>query len=183
MATIQNEKSFNAALKAISKSGEALASYIHNAGLFALSQVNEHGNTGFATRLIEALGRKHDAKRVEKWLCTYGKLGMKAGQLVYRARRDINPETLDATLKEAEATPYWELTAQEHHAFKFDAYAMLQSILSRAKTAEERRSAGEEVSIAGTEVLDKVQALLKEHQEKVAATVAAAVAANQKAPA
>ena len=130
MANIQNEKGFNAALAAIKKSGEALAQYIHNAGLFALAQVNEHGNDGFAVRLLEAMGKKHDAKRVEKWLCHYGKLGMKAGVLVYRARRDINPETLDAVLNEAANTPYWELTEQEHHVFKFNGLSMLQSIVS-----------------------------------------------------
>lgn len=179
MSNIKNEKSFNAALKAISKSGEALASYIHNAGLFAIEQVNEHGNDGFGVRLIEALGRKHDAKRVEKWLCHFGKFGMKQGKLVYRKRHDIQPENLTAILEQAEATPYWELTAQEHHVFKFNAVSMLQSILARYKTAQEKADAGEEVSIEGADLLASVEKLLAEAKAKAGAAVAAQIAATK----
>src|SRR3970040_1648572 len=112
-----NEKGFNKALATIKKQGDELAQAIHDAGLFAVSQANEHGNTGFGVRLMEALGRKHDAKRVEKWLCTFGKFGIKDGELVYRKRKDINAENLDSTLQKASDTPYWELTKQEHHKF------------------------------------------------------------------
>lgn len=179
MSKIENEKSFNGVLKAIAKSGEALANYIHSAGLFALAQVNEHGNDGFAVRLIEAMGRKHDAKRVEKWLCHFGKLGMKAGKIVYRARRDIAPENIDAWLKKAEETPYWELTEQEHHAFKFNGLSMLQGIVSRFETAKEKAQAGEEVVIENDDVLDEVQAVIKKHLAmRAAAAKAAALGAS-----
>ena len=185
MSKIENEKSFNGILKAIAKSGEALAVYIHEAGLFALVQVNEHGNDGFAVRLIEAMGKKHDAKRVEKWLCHFGKLGMKADKLVYRARRDINPETIDAVLRDANDTPYWELTEQEHHAFKFNGLSMLESIVRRYNTAQEKANAGEEVVIEHDDVLAEVQAVIKKHQDARAAAAKAAVqgAANDQTPA
>lgn len=177
MSKIENEKGFNSAIAAIKKSGEALANYVHNAGLFALAQVNEHGNDGFAVRLLEALGRKHDAKRVEKWLCHFGKLGMKSGKLVYRARRDITPETIDAILKEAESIPYWDFTEQEHHVFKFNGLTMLQSIVSRLNTANEKAQAGEEVEITSPEVVAEVAAILEKYKAKAAATTAAAIAA------
>jgi hypothetical protein len=176
MSQIQNEVSFNKALKAINKSGEALAEYIHAAGLFALLQVNQHNNNGFAVRLLEAMGKKHDAKRVEKWLCHFGKLGMKGGLLVYRARRDITPETLDKFQAEAAQTPYWELTEQEHHAFKFNCLGMLESILSRSDTAKAKAAAGEEVEIVGPDLVAEVTAIINRHKAAAAAQVQATVA-------
>lgn len=175
MANVINEVGFNKALKAITKSGEALADYIHSAGLFALAQVNEHGNDGFAVRLLEAMGKKHDAARVEKWLCHFGKLGMKAGKLVYRARRDITPENLEAVLTEAQNTPYWELTAQTHHIYRFNCLSMLESIINRQATAKEKAAAGEEVEFIGPDLVADVQAIIAKHKAAVGAQVAAAV--------
>lgn len=179
MANIQNEKSFNSVLKAISKSGEALANYIHQAALFALAQVNEHGNDGFATRLIEAMGRKHDVARVEKWFCHFGKLGMKGGKLVYRARRDITAENLEAILKEAEAVPYWELNEQPHHVFKFNCLSMLESIVTREQTAKEKAAKGDEVEFIGPNLVAEVQALIAKHKAAAGAQVKAALQGQQ----
>jgi hypothetical protein len=173
-ATINNDKSFNTAIAGIRKNSESLAELVHSAGLFAIKQANEHGNTGFGERLIEALGRKHDAKRVEKWLCYFGKFGMKAGKLVYRARKDIGPENLDAWLEKASATPYYDLTAQEHHGFTFDGLAGLKSILKRHATAIEKAQAGEEVTMKNEGVLAEVQALLAKYDKTAAPTAAAA---------
>ena len=44
----QTEKSFNSNIAAIKKGAEAMAMAIHNAGLFAIAQANEHGNIGYA---------------------------------------------------------------------------------------------------------------------------------------
>lgn len=157
------EKGFNATIKAISIGGDKLATMIHSAGLFALAQVNEHGNSGFGVRLIEAMGKKHDVKRVEKWFCHFGKFGIKSGVLVYRARRDIAPENMTAWAEKADATPYWELTEQEHHKFSFNGLAMLESIVKRLDKAKEKASAGEEVNISNESVMEGVLALLKKH--------------------
>lgn len=157
------EKGFNATIKVITTGGDKLATMIHSAGLFALAQVNEHGNSGFGVRLIEAMGKKHDVKRVEKWLCHFGKFGIKAGVLIYRARRNILPENIDAWAEKANATPYWELTEQEHHKFSFDTLAMLQSILNRHTKALEKKGAGEEVSIANEAALADVTAILNKY--------------------
>ena len=161
------EKSFNSTLKAISKNGEALAQDIHDAACFALRQANEHGNVGFGTRLVEAMGKKHDVKRVEKWLCHFGKFGMKKGELVYRARRDILPENLEAQQDKAEAMPYWELTEQEHHKFTFDGVAMLHSIMNRYANAQGRLNAGiKDVEIKNESVVADIQAILDKYAPK-----------------
>lgn len=175
--TQYTEKSFNVVLKAIAQGGEKLATMIHNAGLFALAQANEHGNTGFGERLITAMGKKHDVKRVEKWLCHFGKFGMKSGKLVYRARRDILPENLEAWQAKAAACPYWELTEQEHHKFTFDALSMLQGILNRHAKAVEKKNAGDEVSIANEAALADVSAILNKYAAAASKAAAPAAAA------
>ena len=174
MEKVITEKGFNGALKAIRASGDRLAATIHAAGLFALAQVNEHGNTGFGERLMDALGRKHDAKRVEKWLCHFGKFGMKSGKLVYRNRKDINAENMDATMQKAEATPYWELTQQEHHKFSVDYLTMLNVFESKHNRAVALRESGEEAIENNVAILDDIAALIQKYKTPVAIPAPAA---------
>lgn len=162
---MMNEKSFNAALKNIHKSGESLAQSIHEAGLFAIAQANEHGNTGFGVRLMDAIGKKHDAKRVEKWLCTFGKFGIKDGVLVFRKRKDIGPENLEATLEKANAMPYWELTKQEHHKFHVNYLTILQGMLKKHEKAEALRTEGKEADEENIAILDEVKVLIARYQQ------------------
>lgn len=169
--SIVTEKSFNSALTIIKKSGESLAQAIHEAGCFAINQANIHGNIGFGVRLMEAIGRKHDAKRVEKWLCTFGKFGMKAGELVYRKRKDIHEENYAAALEKANSTPYWELTQQEHCVFTVDYLAGIKSLVAKHDKAESLRGEGKEADEKNVAILDEVKAILARY------TVPAAVAA------
>jgi hypothetical protein len=160
MTTI-NEKQFNATIKAINGNSEALAQAIHEAGLFAIAQANLHGNDGFAVRLIEAMGKKHDAQRVATWLMKFGKLGVKKGIMVYRKRLDITPENAQSFVDKADATPYWELTSQPQIKMTIDYLALLHSIVKRHSTAEESRKEGKEVTELHPEVLAQVKELLK----------------------
>lgn len=169
---MMNEKTFNVTLKAINANGEKLADAIHNAGLFAISQANEHGNTGFGVRLMDAIGKKLDAKRVEKWLCTFGKFGIKEGVLIYRKRKDIGPENLEAVLQKADQTPYWELSKQEHHKFSVNYLSELLGMLKKHEKAEKLRTEGKEASEDNVAILDEVKALIAKYQQQ-AATAAA----------
>ncbi|UOF80661.1 hypothetical protein [Caudoviricetes sp.] len=162
------EKSFNVSLKIIRNMGDKFAQSVHEAGMFALQQANLHNNNGFAVRLMEAVGKKHDAKRLEKWLCHFGKLGIKQGILVYRNRKDIVAETVDATLAAAEATPYWELTQQEHHKMTFDTLAALKSLIARHDTVQKAGVEGKPVEIKHEAEFAAVKALF----EKLSGTAA-----------
>lgn len=166
-----NEKGFNAALKRIKINADTLAQAIHDAGIFAIAQANEHGNIGFGTRLVEAMGKKHDAQRVVTWLCHFGKFGVKGGELVYRARKDIGPDKIEATIAAAEATPYWELTKQKELTYKVDYLALLNSLLNRHEKAEELRAEGREVDESNITVLDEVRELIARHQAAAAKAV------------
>lgn len=170
-----NEKTFNAALKTITGTGEKLASSIHDAGCFAIAQANEHGNIGFAVRLRDAMGKKHDAQRVVTWLCHFGKIGVKDGMLVYRKRKDIQPENMDAWLVKAEATPYWEFTKQKQLIEKIDYLAMLKSISTKHKNAQIKLDEGGQVVESNVGVLIEVEKLLAKLTAKAAPAQAQAV--------
>jgi hypothetical protein len=160
MTTI-NEKQFNVTIKNIKKNADDLAQSIHEAGVFAISQANIHGNDGFAQRLMEAMGKKHDAQRVATWLMKFGKLGIKNGVMVYRKRKDIEPENAQSFIDAAEATPYWELTPQPQLKMTVDYLSLLHGIVKRHETAEANRKEGKEVTELHTDVLAQVCELLK----------------------
>lgn len=162
-----NEKSFNGALKAIKGQSEKLAETIHEAGLFAISQANEHGNDGFAVRLVEAMGKKHAAQAVVTWLCTYGKLGVKKGVLVYRARKDIVPENLDAWLVKATEHPYWEKLEKKELAFSVDLLAGLENLLNRYSQAKTKEAEGKEVNIAHAEMVNAIVKMVADNKAMV----------------
>lgn len=160
MATI-NEKQFNTTIKAIKSNAESLAQSIHDAGVFAIAQANIHGNDGFAVRLMEAMGKKHDAQRVATWLMKFGKLGVKKGIMVYRKRLDITPENAQSFIDQADTTPYWELTIQPQLKMTIDYLALLHGLVKRHETAETSRKEGKEVTELHPEVLAEVKAMLK----------------------
>jgi hypothetical protein len=159
-------KDFNKAIESIKNNAEKLAATIHEAGMFAIAQANEHGNTGFGVRLIEALGKKHNAKSVAKWLQTFGKFGVKKGELVYKARKDINATNLEAWLVKANATPYWELTPDTITIVKYDYLTMLKGIVAKHKKASELESEGKTVVENNVAVIAEVEALLAKFQAK-----------------
>lgn len=155
-----NDKQFNTTLKAIKTNSENLANQIHSAGVFAIAQANLHGNNGFADRLIEALGKKHDAQRVATWLMKFGCLGVKGNKMIYRKRKDITPENAQSFVDKAEAMPYWELTPQKQLKMTVDYLSLLHGLVKRHTTAEEARKDGKEVEELHPEVLAMVRELL-----------------------
>jgi len=167
----QNEKMFNSTIKAIKTLSENLADDIHDAGLFALTQVNEHGNDGFCVRLVEAMGKKHDAQRVVNWLVRFGKVGVKDGHIIYKNRKDITPETLPAWIEKAEATPYWELTPQKKLIERVDYLASLAAIIHKHKAMEKKAAEGAQVEELNVGVIKEVEALIARLTAKPAQVV------------
>lgn len=159
-----NEKGFNGALKAIKGQSEKLAETIHEAGLFAIAQANEHGNDGFAVRLIEAMGKKHAAQAVVNWLCAYGKLGVKKGVICYRARKDIVPENIDAWLTKANEHPYWEKLEKKELVYSVDILAGLESLLNRYSRAKTLEAEGKEVNIGHAGLVNIIAKLVADNK-------------------
>lgn len=167
-----NEKTFNTILKKINKTSEQLARDIHDAGMFAIFQANQFGNVGFAERLMEAIGRKHDAQRVAKWLVKYGKIAIVKNKVTYRNAKDINPETFDAVLAEAEATPYWELTPKTNVTVSLDILSRLEAILHSVENMHKKQSEGKDVVIEHEEILPDVKALIEKFKANPALVTA-----------
>lgn len=166
---IKNDKEFGKRLTKISKQSDLLADDIHIAGLYALSQVNIHGQPSSAVRLIEAMGKKHDKVRVMKWLIHFGKLTVKDKVLVYKKRKDINPETVDAWAAKADAMPYWELTAQQEMTVTYDYYKMIESVLNKRKGIPELTSKGKQVDEVNEGLLDAIQEVFNKFNPVVVA--------------
>lgn len=82
---------------------------LHQYCLYALNQCIEYGDTGFATRLLEMLGKRYQTKkRIAWWFCKFGKFGIdKAGRLVYRKRSNISKEDIGGCLERADAVPFY----------------------------------------------------------------------------
>jgi hypothetical protein len=137
-----------------------VANEIHEYGLFALQQANEHNNITYGKLLIDALGKKADVKRVEKWLFAFGKFGMKGTELVFRDRKDIKPETIDAVMAKASSTPWYDYSEVEHASFKVDYLAILKSAMAKHKKAAQLQAEGKEVEIKHEGLFAEIAALI-----------------------
>lgn len=156
--TIISQERFDTLISTIEIQGEQFANNIHEAGLHAIAQANQHGNIGFATRLMDAIGKKHARERVKSWLIKFGKFTLKDRAIVYLKRADIKPENLDSWLEKADATPYWELTNEAEAKVTID---YLQIIKSAIEKAGKEAAKGKEVTEKHVEAKVELQALLE----------------------
>ena len=166
---VKDDKGFKKVLVRITKNADILAQDIHIAGLYALSQVNIHGQVSAGLRLIDAMGKKHDKVRVLKWLIKFGKFAVKDGVLVYKKRKDINPESVEAWQEKANATPYWELTAQTELTVTYDYYKLIEGILNKRKNVPNVIADGKQVTELNGGLLDAIQEVFAKFQPVVIA--------------
>lgn len=82
---------------------------LHQHCMFALKQNIEHGQTGFAVRLLEKLENRHQVKRrIAWWFCKFGKFKInRFGRLEYRQRKNVTKENIDACLRIASDIPFY----------------------------------------------------------------------------
>lgn len=169
--TPEAQKKFNKDITVIKGAAEGLAAAIHSAGLVAIAQVNEHGNTGFGTRLMEAMGKKHNRQRVVNWLVKFGKFGVKNNALVFRNRKDITPQNMGAMLEKAANLPYWELTPEQKLVERVDYLSLLHSMLNKHKGMEAKEAAGKQVEERNIGLLPELQALFDKFSKPAAPEV------------
>lgn len=158
---VTNDKEFNKVLGGITIASDFLASQIHIAGLYALRHANIHSDVSKAVQLIDAMGKKHDKKRVQQWLVHFGKIAVQKGLIVFRKRKDINPENVEAWLFRASELPYWELNKQAEVKYTFDYLTMIKSIIeTHDKKAVTLASEGKTVNEVNVGLLDGLKALI-----------------------
>lgn len=153
------KKTFDSNIKKISKQSDALAQLIHTTGLAAIELVNKTGDISWGSRLVDALGQKHDKRRVVAWLVRFGKFGWdKEKGLIFRKRKDITLANEAAMLQQASDTPYWVLTPQAQPKVTYDYLAMIKSIVNKADKVENSEKEIEEKNLHVLEALRHLMA-------------------------
>lgn len=155
-----NAKGFKSALINISKKSDELADLIHKAGMYALDQANTYGNFAPGYDLVDALGKKHDAKRVVIWLCHFGKFTVSNGIL-----KASKKPVMEGWKEAAQAMPYYELTKQDKLIVKIDYLAMIKAVLAKQTKAQKMRDDGKEVIESNTEVLEKLSQFITQLEQ------------------
>lgn len=162
---LMEEKGFKATCKRIAGVTEKLAEDIHSAGLFALHQVNVHGNTNFVTALIEAMGRKHRAEAVKTWLMHFGRVQFKKGEVKVRNRKDLTAENAEAWLEKANATPFWELTPEPVAKLHKDYLTAIKALIHfHTETVKEKVAAGIQVTEENTGIVAQLEKIVAAHK-------------------
>lgn len=160
--SITTEKEFTKALNVLATQADSFADSIHKAGLYVIEQVNKYDNPNPAQRLIDAMGKKHDKKRVQQWLVFFGKLTVKEGLMVFKKRKDIAPENVEAWSFRAAETPYWELNKQAGLKVTFDYLSLVNSIIKmHDEKVQKLIKAGKTVTENNVELLDRLKKLVK----------------------
>ena len=144
------------------KKGEARFNRIHESAVFALAQINQHGQTTPANQL---LGVMHKADRIEAlktWFRDFGKVNtQKDGTLKYVDAKKIlwegQPIPVMEAVEIASSMPYFEYTKEIKPASSYDVMKGLKSILTRAKAMEQHGG-----TIEHKEMLAKIVALIPE---------------------
>ena len=107
-------KPFSKSLKKLISEQRVSNDELHLYCLYALRQCLEHGNTGFAPRLLEMLGNRHVTKRkIAWWFCKFGMFRInKEGRLEYRKRRNMTEEGFMESLAKANVDPFYSISAE-----------------------------------------------------------------------
>lgn len=125
------------------KKGQKRFTDIHEAALFALFQINTHGQTTPANQLVAVLHKGDRVDALKTWFHDFGKCKeLKDGTIEYVHKRKIFIEGEEATPEEAQAAaesmPYFEYTKEIKPVSSYDVMKGVKSILSRAKAMQRK---------------------------------------------
>lgn len=142
------------------KKGQKRFADIHEAALFALFQINNHGQTTPANQLVAVLHKGDRVEALKTWFHDFGKCKeLKDGTIEYVHKREIFIDGEETTPEEAqaaaEAMPYYEYTKETKPASSYDVMKGIKSILSRAKAMQ-----GKGLSVEHSELLETLASLV-----------------------
>src|SRR5574340_207625 len=118
------------------KKGQKRFADIHEAALFALFQLNTHGQTTPANQLIAVLHKGDRVEALKTWFHDFGKCKeLKDGTIEYVHKREIFLDGEEATPEEAQAvaesTPYFEYTKETKPASSYDVMKGIKAVLAQ----------------------------------------------------
>lgn len=153
-------KQFDKTLKTIQQMGGKMDDMLHECAMFALQQINQHGNNGPVNRLLGAINKSTRKEALYVWFNDFGLCKRnKDNTLDYRAGKKLYNEgdliTVDEALILADETPFYSYTKEIAPASSYDVMQGIKSILKRAKKMET-----EGKTIEHKELLDQLKAFI-----------------------
>src|SRR5512143_1599188 len=134
-------KTFDKTLKTIQATGAKMDTMLHECAMFALEQINKHGNNGPVNRLLGAINKSTRKEALYVWFNDFGLTKRnKDNTIDYRAGKKIYNDgeivTTDEALILADETPFYSYTKEIAPASSYDVMQGIKSILKRAKKME-----------------------------------------------
>lgn len=130
-------KQFDKNVKTIKATGEKLDNLIHESALFALEQINKHGNNGAANRLLAVINKGTRKEALYVWFNDFGKCKRnKDNTLEYKDKAIYwEGEKIDVeqALVVADENPFFDYTKEITPASSYDVMKGIKTILKRAE--------------------------------------------------
>jgi hypothetical protein len=113
---------------------------IHETGLYAINQANQHGNTNSMNDLVRALNKSARKEALYAWLRDHAKVvKLTTGLMEYRKDKKLFDKldgilveiTTEKALELAEFVPFWDYTKEATPATKTDALEQLNNLINR----------------------------------------------------
>jgi len=132
-------KQFDKNVKAIKTNGAKLDTLIHESAVFAVEQLNLHGNNGAANRLLSALNKSSRKEALYVWFNDFAlcKRNHKDNTLEYAKNKKLFNDGVECTGEDAvllaDASPFYDYTKEIAPASSYDVMKGIKAILNRAK--------------------------------------------------
>lgn len=137
---IMKKEALSAGIKSFKNQAIKLDERLHTLAVSALYYMNqpEIQDTGYAQRLIDALGKATRNETLKAWFMLHGKCTIKDGIVTFRKSKHITPENWEIKTLAAAELPFWvkaEVSA-ETQLREMDAEAMFISLFKRMASAD-----------------------------------------------
>lgn len=130
-------KQFDKTLKTIQATGAKMDTMLHECAMFALEQINKHGNNGPVNRLLGAINKSTRKEALYVWFNDFGKCKRnKDNTLDYKDKSlylDGDKADIEAVMIAADETPFYSYTKEIAPASSYDVMKGIKTILKRAE--------------------------------------------------
>lgn len=153
-------KQFDKTIKTINQMGLKMDDMLHECAMFALEQINKHGNNGPVNRLLGALNKSTRKEALYVWFNDFGLCKRnKDNTLEYKGTKKLYWEgeviSIDDALILADEKPFFNYTKEIPPASSYDVMKGIKSILKRAdKMSKEGKT------IEHKELLEQLKAFI-----------------------
>lgn len=132
------QKQFDKAIVQIKTNGAKLDAMLHECAMFALEQINAHGNNGPVNKLLGAINKSTRKEALYTWFNDFGLCKKnKDNTLSYSKDKKLKDKegviiTANDAMLLADETPFYNYTKEITPASSYDVDKAIASILKRA---------------------------------------------------